>query len=263
MADVRYLHAITNGTTALPPDLTGFAGAPLSSLNWHDLCAVTSSFDPATLHDFTLEDVLRHHALIEALAAKGPVLPVRFATVFLDETAVRQAVVKHYEALMAELARLGGKIEMGVSVLWNQAWQSDSDAAGISADSVTEVTGPGVFYIKARMAKYKQEALAISRARSVARALHNVLRPSALESRYAILPRSWVLLRASYLLERSQVEAFNRAFTLVRDQAPTLRMLPGGPWPPYSFFTQLDGLKLGRIPQLTTSRFLGSDSLEE
>src|SRR5437763_14778360 len=108
----------------LPAGLVGFGEARLSTVRWRALAAATTPFDPGELRP-RAEHVLRHEAIVERLRQVSPVLPVRFGTVLADADAVRRALAERYEGLIADLARLGDKVEFGLSVLWDRPRHHD------------------------------------------------------------------------------------------------------------------------------------------
>ncbi len=64
-----------------------------------------------------LESVARaHHRVIEALAARTTVLPLRLATVYLDDERVRQMLDARQEAFAERLADLAAHAEWGVKI---------------------------------------------------------------------------------------------------------------------------------------------------
>lgn len=228
----------------MPPGLTGFGGATLSLVPWGALAAAICRMDPGGIQP-TTEYVLHHAAIVEELRQRGSVLPVRFGTVLPDADAVVGALAKHSTVLEAEMARLGDKVELGLTVLWNQSLGNDEENGGgddgaPAAGQVTKVQGAGARYLQARLAKHRREAAAQERAKALARDLDSVLSPYVLEHRCAILPTPRLPVRAAYLLDPARVQGFQETFEELRRIHPDLRFLLSGPWPPYSFVKSLE-----------------------
>src|SRR5437763_5330823 len=144
----------------LPAGLVGFGEARLSTVRWRTLAAATTPFDPGELRP-RAEHVLRHEAIVERLRQVGPVLPVRFGTVLADADAVRRALAERYEVLIADLARVGDKVEFGLSVLWDRPPHHDEGAGeGVDGSPGTEEPaqgqGPGARYLRARLAEHRR-----------------------------------------------------------------------------------------------------------
>ena len=239
MASACYVYAILGCETLLPPGLRGFDDAVVSVVRWRALAAATSPLERGALRP-TAENLWRHEAIVEALRQQGPALPVRFGTVLADASAVADALAGRYDVLAADLARLGDKVEFGLSVLWDppitsREEQSPSSGAAVAAH------GPGARYLQTRLAAHRREAAMRERARALAQELDGELSVHALERRCTLLPTPRLVVRAAYLLEPGRVPAFQDTFAQLRRAHPDLRFLLSGPWPPYSFVTPPEG----------------------
>ena len=238
MASACYVYAVLGGEALLPADVLGLGGAPVIAVPWRALGAATSYADQAELTP-TPERVLRHEAVIEALRQCGPALPVRFGTAFADQGALQRALAGRYAVLLADLARLGDKVELGLTVLWNAPEPGDEEAIALDAGRPLHGTaiGAGRRYLSVRLAEHRQAARLQSRAKSLAQDIDDALKGQAIESRTVTLPTPRLLLRGAYLVEPSSVGTFRATFEGVRRAHPGLRFLLSGPWPPYTFVT--------------------------
>ncbi len=247
MSERYYVYAIAASERRLPEGVSGFCG-PLLILPYRELGVVASRIRAAEMEEsissVSAENLLRHEAVVEAVCAGGPALPVRFGTVLPDDQAVRRAVAGQYDALRDDLQRIGDKIELGVTALWQRAkGQADtptSDPAPCghsSADPVTQARRPGLAYLRARQTEYRQAQVARERAQALGRELDSALRPYVFECRRVVCPSERLALRDLYLLERERQRAFEMAFAEVRQRHQEVKFLLSGPWPPYSFVT--------------------------
>lgn len=240
MADGCYVYAILPRGAPLPARLAGFGG-PLTAVRWRALAAATSFLRSIELRA-TPAHLLRHEAVVEALRQYGPALPARFGTVLSDPEAVARALARSYAVLVADMARLGDKVELDIAVLWDATSLGDGEpgraCGGASGrHAATTAAGPGTRYLQARLAEHREEALQRSSASTLARELDATLLPLTLESRWALAPSSRLALNVAYLLEPPLVGAFREAFEGIRRVRPNHRFLLSGPWPPYSFVT--------------------------
>jgi hypothetical protein len=228
MSRAFYVYAIMGGQTPLPDDIN-----ELVKVHWRDLAAVTGRVtdDDAPM---TVENVLHHEAVVEAVRKQGPALPVRFGTMFRDESSIAEALAERYDVLAADLQRLGGKVELSLTAIWaepsndppHEPWQTDAVPAG---------RGAGANYLLERAARVRRDDALTQRARGVAQDLDGVLGWLALERRVSLLPTPKIAVRAAYLLDPASVSAFRAAFESIRGSRGELRVLLTGPWPPYSF----------------------------
>lgn len=186
--------------------------------------------------------LLRHEAIVEAICDEIPALPVRFGTTMPNAEALARALERHAETLLADLRRLGGKVEMGVIALWNPAEQTGAPTGGEPSQpgepDEPDESRPGVSYLRQRQAQYRREEATRARAQRLGHDLDDELGPHALLTRRSVCPSERMALRDAYLLERANIQAFERAFEAARRQHREARLLLSGPWPPYSFVTR-------------------------
>jgi hypothetical protein len=232
----QYVYAILPATTPVPTDLAGSAGNPLEPVRYRDLVAVTSAVDPKDVRPRE-EDVVAHESIVEALHRAGPLLPVRFGTLLPGKEDVERALAKNYDILMADLERLGDKVEFGLTVLWDE---TPADG-GIDGDEPTSLGGPGARYLQTRLAEHRRETAVRARAQALAESLDASLAQYAVEGHQTVYPSGRIAVRAAYLLPPARVHAFQSAFERSREQHPEVRCLLSGPWPPYSFVTAAKG----------------------
>jgi hypothetical protein len=228
-----YVYAIVGRDTPLPaagPD-AGFT--ELAKVPCWGLAAVIESIaeDAAPL---TVEAVLHHEAVVEAVRRQGPALPVRFGTVFHDETAVTAALAEQYEVLSADLQRLGAKVEVSLTAIWATPLSDQPDPTWRIEETTTR-RGAGAQYLLERAAVLRRDDALNERARNVASDIDRSLGWLALERRVSLLPAPRIAVRAAYLLDAERVSAFRAAFESIRGTRRELRILLSGPWPPYSF----------------------------
>jgi len=253
-----YVYAILARDVSLPTGLRGLDDAPLSAVPWRELAAAVSPIASATLPP-TPASLLRHEVVVEALCQAGLALPVRFGAILADPEAVARALARQYDVLRADLARVGDKVELGLTILWettarqNEA-KDEQPIPWPTGTPASSTPGPGTRYLQARLAHYQQEAARQTQVKTLIADLEQALHSSTLEQRYAMLPAPRLVVRAAYLVHHWQVKDFQQAVDQMRQRRPDLRWLISGPWPPYSFvtragkpFQQHPGLKLDSV----------------
>lgn len=248
MVEHYYTYAITDPDIRLPVSVSGFGG-PLHIVQCGELGAVVSCVHltgaDGAAPVATAENLMRHEAVVEAVCAVGPALPVRFGTVLPNSEAVMNVLAAQYEMLRNDLRRIGNKIELGVTVLWHPVAGIHSGKPARSSDASrrhdtdTAAVGdrPGLSYLRARQTEYRQAESVQRRAQTLARELDAALRPHTLECHRSLCPSEGLALRDLYLMERERIGAFEGAFDEVRQRHQEVRFLLSGPWPPYSFVT--------------------------
>src|SRR5215208_4897522 len=187
MGSACYVYAIVGRNTPLPSAGTGGAAAELAMVPWRELAAVTGQTgdDGAPV---TVEAVLHHEAVVEAVRRQGPALPVRFGTVFPDAGSVASALAERYEPLAADLVRLGDKVEMSLTALWATTPSDDGPALTPREAQAPADRGEGARYLYARAVETRRDDALRERARAVARDVDRELGELALERRASLLP---------------------------------------------------------------------------
>src|SRR5690348_14130162 len=99
MVEHYYIYAISAPDIRLPESVSGFGG-PLHILPCGELGAVVSRVHASDADGVTpastAENLMRHEAVVEAVWAGGPALPVRFGTVLPNSDAVTHALAAQY-----------------------------------------------------------------------------------------------------------------------------------------------------------------------
>jgi hypothetical protein len=206
----------------------------LERIPYRDLAAIA---ERVTNHGarVTTDDVVRHQTIVEAVHLQAPALPVQFGAVFRDVPSIESALEQHHERLVADLDRVGDKVELSLTALWAESLPSQQRAAW--AMPLPRGATPGARYLHGRAADVRRDEARAARAQAVAAALDADLGFRALERKQSHPGSPGIAVRATYLLEPANVGDFRAAFEAIRPTRPELRLLLTGPWPPYSFVT--------------------------
>ncbi|MFF8989244.1 GvpL/GvpF family gas vesicle protein [Streptomyces sp. NPDC014983] len=248
MTGLRYVYAICRPLGApLQAQLTGVGGAPPALLPHHGLIAVVSTVPEADFCEEGLKAHLEdldwlaataraHQGVIDALTTVTTPLPLRLATVFRDDSAVRIMMEAGEADFLRALDRLEGRVEWGVKVFTEPA-PEPAEPAG-KPDRPTS----GRDYLRRRRADARAHEEGLQAAEAFARSLHERLCAQAEDSRLHP-PQSAALsgargrnvLNAAYLVRRDRSEEFVELVDRTKDEAGGLRVELTGPWAAYSF----------------------------
>ena len=245
-----YVYAIIDAAAGRElPGVPGVDGAPLATVTGDGLAAVVSEVDRAEFSDESLlrnlEDLgwiertaRAHHRVVGALANRGPVAPLRLATLYLNEDNVRTLLAEHQDRFAAVLDRVRGRREWGVKAF--APARPPAPAASIAA------AGPGTSYLMRRAAERDDTAGSLREADEQAARLHADLTRLAVDSRRypAQDPRlsghrEAMVLNAAYLLDDGAEGALLDLVRAREHAGPAVELT--GPWAPYSF-TEMDDL---------------------
>lgn len=214
-----------------------------------------------------LDEVAReHHYVIDAAARLFPLLPVRLATVYSGDDALRVALAEHNAQLLEALHRVGGRVEWGVKAYAAPGGDKAGEPGtgqepagarpgqagpgpvagnpagpGGGEEPVTE-SGAGLAYLRRRRAQLTEaresRAAAVCRVQAVHADLAAKARATRLhppQSAQLSGMRQPMLLNAAYLLDAADGVSFTAAVAGQATAHPELRIELTGPWPPYSF----------------------------
>ncbi|MFI9646034.1 GvpL/GvpF family gas vesicle protein [Streptomyces sp. NPDC052040] len=240
-----------------PPDLPGVRGvaeAPVALVRSGRLAAAVSAVPREGFSEEALKAGLEnlewleataraHHRVIEALAAHTTVLPLRLATVYLDEARVRQMLDERKADLTAQLDRLADHEEWGVKV-YAEAQPPSAAPASPASPAVAEDAGRA--YLRRRRHQRQEREDAWRVAEEAVRRTEREARGLAVE-RTRHRPQQGSLARTpgeniandAYLVPRRVSGEFRTRMLHAADGLAGVRVEVTGPWAPYSFTAPL------------------------
>lgn len=257
-----YLYAFVSHSDLLP--MMGIDGrSPLSLIAENGIMALSS---PVPLTEFgeqalrrNLEDpswleqkVRLHESIVESALAKGPLLPLKFGTIFLDAGTIRSVIRRNTRRIQEALEFLRDKEEWGVkgfadpAVLWAAVIRNDPTLLTLSAEANTKQPGQA-FFLRRRIEKTvfsksqeRQEALVREALEAIQRTVVDLtesppLPPEAGRGETIVLNLACLVRREGVEDLLSGVEQWNRGHA-----EEAFRLVASGPWPPYHFVPRLD-----------------------
>jgi hypothetical protein len=218
---------IAHAIAAAPPAVLspeGLRGRPLAWSEASGLGLWSTEWTP----DLKLgrPDALEHHRLVERICEAQPCLPVRFGTAFASVDAARASLDKRAEALHAALARVGGKSEIALTLLWREGPAPAEPIPG---------AGPGRRYMQRRNAELNARESQRARAEAL---VERIVTELAIER-----PLVWheTCTSASVAVSLAVLVPTGRALEWKADLAriasgfSDVTPVLNGPWPPYTF----------------------------
>ncbi|MEU5719263.1 GvpL/GvpF family gas vesicle protein [Streptomyces sp. NPDC020403] len=232
-------------------ELVGVAGATVDLVRAEacdDLVAAVSQvpeqdFDEAVLRvrledlDWLESTARAHHRVVDALAARTTVLPLRLVTMYRDDERVRAMLRTRCGAFTARLEDLAAQVEWGVKIYVEEpAADAPADpdpGAGLS---------PGRAYLSHRRAQrharedaYRHADEAAGRVESAASAYAvDRVRHRAQQGGLAS-EQGENLVNDAYLVPLRHAEDFRADVAQAANGLPGVRVEVTGPWAPYSF----------------------------
>lgn len=249
-----WLYAVTTAAAAAPGfgEITGVASEPVRLIVSGPLAAVAGSVplevfgeQPLRAHledlDWLSATARAHDAVVSAMVRRGPTVPMRLATVFLDDERVRELLDERRADFEAALVLVRGRTEWGVKAYGDRAALMAAVAeAGAGNDS--SARGAGAAYLARRRAQLSAQATVERDAAQRAERIHaRLVRRAAAGRRQATTDPAlsgradWMVLNGTYLVDDDRAGDFAAAVDALGREFPGIRLELTGPWPPYSF----------------------------
>jgi len=237
------VHAI--GPSASPvPSTPGLRGRPLRRIASPDrdlgLWATGWNGPPGPLGR---DDALAHHAIVAAIAATGPCLPVRFGSWIADDAAAAALLADRRDGLQTALVRVTGRSELAVTLLWRDRpavpRRGDAVTASVAA-AVAEA--PGRRFLEARRLDLAERESREATAEGLADRLIELLGGLGIDQanvRHETCPTAEVALSLSALVPSARAIETKAAAVRLAGALEGVRGVVSGPWPPYSFTAEL------------------------
>jgi hypothetical protein len=235
-----YCYGVTWAHVAPPDRETGVGGEAVVLVADGELAALTSPV-ASTKVRAKRRDLLSHSEVLAAALEQGTVLPVRFGVVFKSKAALVEDLLRpRRNELASLLRRFEGRVELTVRAYYEE----DAILAEIVRENrrlarLREETRQGsaaaTYPLKVELGERVAEELQ-KRTNQDRRALLDRLRPLMLDLDVDQEPVEHQVLRASFLVERRNVSAFDDAMDdIAREHAGRIRFKYVGPLAPHSF----------------------------
>lgn len=227
----------------------GVAGEPVRVVAAGDLAAAVGTvplteFGQDALRrnlenlDWLAAKARAHDAVVSAIGSTGPVVPVRMTTVYLSDERVRELLESRRAEFHAALARVTGRVELGVRAYGNAETLVPRD------DPAPEpgARRSGAAYLMRRKQALHHRESAHAAAAAAAENIHAaLLRAAADGKRKPVADNSlsgrsgWTVLNGTYLVDDDRVPAFRALVGELGRDTAGIDLEITGPWPPYSF----------------------------
>jgi hypothetical protein len=219
---------LAHAIVAAPPTSVfaeGLRGRPLA---WSGSATGLGVWSTEWAPEIKLEspDAMQHHRLVERICAAQPCLPVRFGTSFASVDAARASLDKRAEALHAALARVGGKSEVALTLLWRNPVPSEATVPG---------AGPGRRYMESRRAELVGREAQRARAESLVERLITELAIERPLVWHETCTSASVAVSLAVLVPTEQVHTQKAQLARIALGFPDVISVVNGPWPPYTF----------------------------
>ncbi len=235
-----YVYGIVRDDDVRAPTVPGVAGADVGVVRSGKLAALTSTVaDPKVRA--RRRDLMAHSDVLSGALERGTVLPLQFGIVFEDADAVTSELLEqHHDELERLLGELDGRVELSVKAFYVEEailGEIIRDNRRVARLREATRTGSEAATYGARIELGELVAAELrSRGQRDGAAILDRLGPLAVDVKLADEPVEHEVLRASFLVERKKLKAFDEAMNdIARSQDGRMRFKYLGPLAPHSF----------------------------
>jgi hypothetical protein len=241
-----YIYAVTAGSSA--GELKGAMGIGQGELRFLDADGMSCLVSTVDLSEFGEEGLRKnlenmtwlertaraHDDVVRAVATVTPTLPLRLATVCVDDESARRRVNDFGVAAREALARVAGHDELGVKLY--------AVARASAAAPVDTTAASGASFLRQRRQQLQEQGRSADRVLRLTEEIFGNLCGIATDARRhrphdrrLTGDERPMVLNAAFLVERGEQDSFRSAVGVLADAASGVSAVVTGPWPPYSF----------------------------
>src|SRR5919201_4060523 len=235
-----YVYGVTWAAAAREEAAAGIGEADVSPVRSDGLAALTSPLVDSDLRARRRE-LLAHSEVLASALERGAVLPLSFGTVFESEEAVvRDFLVPRRDELRRLLHELEGRVELRVKAFYREEAilaeiVRDNPQIARLREAVRAGPEAATYGLRIELGELVAAELR-ARSRRDADAILDRLRPLSLAIEADEEPIEHQVLRASFLVERKRIGAFDEAMDeLAGRRDGRIHFKYVGPLPPHSF----------------------------
>ena len=253
--DARYVYGIADKGVAVSLGPIGLEGSEVYTIPYKGVCAIVHDC-PAQAYKSDDDEVVKgwvltHQKVLDA-AVEGfeTVLPMGFDTIIQrkDEADLKQVVKdwleENYDDLQEKMARVRGKQEFGVQILWDpkviarQITETSEEIKALDEEMKSKPEGTAYMYKQKleKLLKQKMEERADECFKEFYAKIKNCVDDIVVEKTKRIEEDKQMLMNLSCLVHKDKVEGLGEELEEIEGmEGFSVRFT--GPWPPYSFVT--------------------------
>jgi hypothetical protein len=234
-----YLYGITLAQGAVPAEVPGVENGEVEQIVEGSLAAIVTRVSLQKIRPDRSNLAAHHHVLCD-LTDQRPILPVAFGTIADREERLREILRRNHDDLVAQLKRLDGKVEMGLSVYWEtpnifEFFVATHQELQALRDRLFRSGRPPTFEEKVEVGKLFESVLQQSRERHT-RQVVDALSPYCAEIRAIDPGEEKTIMKLACLVERNRRQQWEDGIEVVArhfDNHYCFRYT--GPWAPHNF----------------------------
>jgi hypothetical protein len=235
-----YVYGLVSADTELPSNLSGLGPSGRVSTIVHERIAAIVSDVPTDRPLGTRDDLLAHEAVVDTVAERSSVLPMRFPAVVEEAGVVQELLAPHQQRFVEALARLDGLVQFTLKGRYEQDTvlreiaEADEEIMALR-ERVRDLPEDASYYDRIRLGELVVAAME-QRRENDGRQVLDQLAPMATDISTRQLGEPDEVVNAAFLVARDHAKQFDDAVEEVgRGLAGRMRFRLFGPLAPYDF----------------------------
>jgi hypothetical protein len=235
----RYLYAIVPGNGSRTYGDFGLNKSRVYAVSDAHLAAVVSDVPNGKIRP-ERQHLAAHQEVLKRLMAETAVLPVSFGVVAEGPQALRRVLTENREALLEQLDRLAGKVEMGLRITWDvpnifEYFVNTHPELRAARDRLLGPQGQPTQNDKIELGRMFDRLLNEDREAHITRT-EEVLAPRCVEVKRNPPRSEGEVANLACLVERTAQASFEEGvFEVAKSFDNNFAFDFNGPWPPYNF----------------------------
>lgn len=242
----HYLYCITGALQRPLKTIIGLDDSAVYLLQYKEIAAVLSEVTLGKI-PVSHEGAMRHAAVINAIQGGQTALPVRYSSVFHDESAVLGFLKGRYAVFVSDLERLQDKVEMGLRVIvrdnksgdmkshWKRGIRAGDHEAELFSFGVCSQLSSGEAYLQQRRAYYESQEKKDSWGQEIVKACHQQFEGVCISHALDVRKSFSQGISLSYLIHKDTLAGFKERLNALVLRLTEFQFFCSGPWPPYHF----------------------------
>jgi hypothetical protein len=236
----RHVYGLIKADTLIPDELRGLGPSGRVSTISHGRVAAIVGDIPLDRPLGVRSDLVAHQAVLDAVAARAPVVPMRFPSVVEEDAVVGQLLAPNEDYFLALLDELEGCVQFTLTGRYEQdailreVVAGDDEIRALS-NAVRVLPEDTAYYDRVRLGELIVQALD-ERRRIEGERIVERLRPIAVTTASNPLAAPEDVVNEAFLVERKRQQKFDEAIEEIgKELAGRVRLRLLGPVAPYDF----------------------------
>lgn len=224
------------GTLSSPA--VGARGDRIRAVRLRDVAALVSD-SPEARYDVSRENLLTHQRVLEEILGFTEVIPAQFGLISSSDASVcKQLLEERHDDLIAILAHIHGRIELGLKVFWKKEKLFGELAEGWDDIRALRdrMAAQGLSHNEQiQLGQLVEQAMVQLRSRDAEQFVKD-LEPLSVEMKTNDLLTDMMVLNTAFLVEKENESSFDAAVNAIAERSgDRLAIKYVGPLPPFDF----------------------------